>query len=1207
MNADDDHTLGTLRVELNFSADEWAKPWMDGVFALWREHLAADTDKIFKAVSPAGQVWSCETMELDLGVIGPSRFFEEFREKFGAALRAELEVRLHFKPKLDTAGVASTPATIDDHELSTLTYALLHGTAPWAARDSWDVEESLDRLLDRAPSGTLRTLRSLGREEQVRRRLARWLDDPHLARLIRALVPTEADFIVHYAETLQERHRESTLAPERTEPFRDAVWELILAHALGGRGSQFNEKAFLRDQIAGLAARFRRSFTELLEDLARVLRDGLAQGSTARDGSLRTLIEELANEERGNRLMGLLDLDSEENSLPAATSSELPAYLRVSEAEDLEVLKHGLEHGSWPNTTRGKHLAGVHRLIPWIQAMIVSTPADTLRTHLIAWAKEGRMIRALPSYFDEELLGAILIAAAPEGAAPSLAWIERALLHHEQSSIAHGVSTANVRAALWEELLGAFLLEERSALAYREFVEEMSQRLARRFSLSAASVADFLGAALEKPSELAILKQVLETGLWPPGTKVGEVSFSRLPPSWIQTVLTSRRDSIHPHLTAWAREGKIIRGLTTFFDDSVISAVVMCVSPDQGSDALIVTKRVLDHAVHLPIETGVSTRAFRSALWEAVLEFFLTRPGSQARVGLFWRHLGQRLAQRFALEFMTVIHFLHRACAEIPASPLVVALATLAEEAARTPVNEESAEFPELMETASTADPPSTEAKERLDETRSMPLTPLQAFWRVLTDEEASFPAESVQGFSSVWANGAELDPAAYRALVERARLTPHRLERVRSILGANGCAAIFFGRDRKASERWANWIQADGSQIPGGVNAWCDALWKGHSFSPDAVAYVLRTGGEPWLSAAIFADHPGAAREWLSWLIWLRRSALAPQIEADRPTFAVRLWQALVDLRSLSRGRLELGLGIAAVLARCLQRLGVRLVPSSQAGSLGRTEAHRVWRDILLPLKAALSSENSTLSRVLARSVERSLEASGTSVPYVSGLERQDRPEPAQRPSETRDAAIAEKSEDIPKSHHSLLVNENKKPATLSLPASTQEEAEPLFVSNAGLVLLAPFFSVLFARTGLTDRNGFRGLEAAHRAVHLTQYLLSEGKRTRDYHLALNKVLCGLDPAEPLVSTVDLTPEERAVSGELLSTALARWNGLGQVSVDGFKNSFLWRAGRLMRKEDRWELVVERRGWDVLLQSLPWSFALLKSSWMPLPLHTTW
>ncbi|MEM9824393.1 MAG: contractile injection system tape measure protein, partial [Bacteroidota bacterium] len=59
--------------------------------------------------------------------------------------------------------------------------------------------------------------------------------------------------------------------------------------------------------------------------------------------------------------------------------------------------------------------------------------------------------------------------------------------------------------------------------------------------------------------------------------------------------------------------------------------------------------------------------------------------------------------------------------------------------------------------------------------------------------------------------------------------------------------------------------------------------------------------------------------------------------------------------------------------------------------------------------------------------------------------------------------------------------------------------------------------------------------------------------------------------------------------------------------SISGFQQTFLDRKGKVYWKEDKIELMVERKGVDVLLEKLPWSLSSFKLSWMEQAIFVEW
>jgi hypothetical protein len=172
-------------------------------------------------------------------------------------------------------------------------------------------------------------------------------------------------------------------------------------------------------------------------------------------------------------------------------------------------------------------------------------------------------------------------------------------------------------------------------------------------------------------------------------------------------------------------------------------------------------------------------------------------------------------------------------------------------------------------------------------------------------------------------------------------------------------------------------------------------------------------------------------------------------------------------------------------------------------------------------------------------------------------------------------------------------------------LPA--EEWREETLIANAGMVITAPFLPRLFSLLELTTERGFRNEATAARAVHLLQHMVNESSDSPEFLLPLNKLLCGVAPSRPIVRAIEVTGQEQEAITNMLQALIAHWRVIGKTSVQGLRESFLQREGRLRFGGDRWLLEVEKIGIDVLLEQIPWSFSMIKYSWMPWPLHVEW
>lgn len=191
---------------------------------------------------------------------------------------------------------------------------------------------------------------------------------------------------------------------------------------------------------------------------------------------------------------------------------------------------------------------------------------------------------------------------------------------------------------------------------------------------------------------------------------------------------------------------------------------------------------------------------------------------------------------------------------------------------------------------------------------------------------------------------------------------------------------------------------------------------------------------------------------------------------------------------------------------------------------------------------------------------------------------------------------------------------------APLPPPSADPSEPEPttaepdhaIYIGNAGLVLAAPYLPVLFDRLGLlsqTDDGKTRivGLEAQSRAVHLLQYLVDGALDRPEPMLPLNKLLCGLPTAQPVLSEIVASDQDREICEGLLRAMIGNWPIIGNSSIAALRETFLQREGRLLHSDAHWSLQVQRRSLDVLVDQLPWSFATIFHRWMAQPIHVTW
>ncbi|MDC0713302.1 contractile injection system tape measure protein [Stigmatella sp. ncwal1] len=204
--------------------------------------------------------------------------------------------------------------------------------------------------------------------------------------------------------------------------------------------------------------------------------------------------------------------------------------------------------------------------------------------------------------------------------------------------------------------------------------------------------------------------------------------------------------------------------------------------------------------------------------------------------------------------------------------------------------------------------------------------------------------------------------------------------------------------------------------------------------------------------------------------------------------------------------------------------------------------------------------------------------------------------PPPRESPKPSRPPAPAVPPKPPPKS--SSRRPDTPEPPPVGLSFSTR---------TAGLVLLWPLLSRYFERLKLVENNAFRDTASQERATGLLQFLATGLVSFQETELTLGKLLCGLEADWPVPLSLEVDSETRALSEGLLSFVLQSWKALQNTSIPGLRGSFLCREGRLTSGDGKWNLEVEPKTLDILLDSWPWPLSLVKLPWMPQPLFIRW
>lgn len=172
------------------------------------------------------------------------------------------------------------------------------------------------------------------------------------------------------------------------------------------------------------------------------------------------------------------------------------------------------------------------------------------------------------------------------------------------------------------------------------------------------------------------------------------------------------------------------------------------------------------------------------------------------------------------------------------------------------------------------------------------------------------------------------------------------------------------------------------------------------------------------------------------------------------------------------------------------------------------------------------------------------------------------------------------------------------------------ETDIEYLSISNAGLALLTPWFPRLFDMLGLMneEKKDLKDMDARIRGIFIIQRLVTyEDKEYEEHELAFNRILTGCPFSVPLPKNIELTEQETETIESMLNGVKSNWQKIKNTSIQGFREAFIRRDGKLEQQEDKWSLTVESRAYDMLLDSLPWSYRLIRFPWLKKHIHVSW
>ena len=1229
------HIIRRYSFDIKFDARPRAFALQDRVSALFRQSISAGMDNLLQQLIPADMMASIDGLVLDIGIIPFKDLEAEMPARILAALQQVLSDLLHHN-HTGAQHHISGDITIrkgEDRRFELMEFFLLQGVMPWwaTAAERMQPGDIIHQLAKASPGRLAEFIRGIGRSSQVRERIVGQFSTAVLQAIVQVLEPAEALFIIAGSREILLLQQQQQLLHTETSELEKAVWLFMLTYLIMERGSNFNRKEFVRNNLLQLARHFNLSYDTILELFYEAL---LRYKPILPDSGLGSYIKDLYAELTTTHLR-------------KRGFSQDPLQNRIMEdaGAQINILRYYLLYGGIPWWAPGITPAALHLMLKntgRLAAVPLKQMLQTVLPHKAAAGRWNDLVQAHSNGIQEDVyLDAIKTWADNAiGTSPFMAdtAVKRLLL---RDVILHLLTYGSI--SWWGKAYAHFSLNS------------LLEQLADRHPEQALTILEYAGTLPE-----AMLRLVT-------GVKAA-VFFRLLQYNGMATAAEEVYDNVYTLLLALQQ----LTAVTTLpLEQFILQALWQALAAGRYRR---IDKAVLLQRLLTPAWSAAPVAAPR------MLRFLL-----QQLLPVINHLSGNTVLANDLQEWETTVPALRanrpRAAAmQLPAAvtelPGTVAswlqqfllTGLLPAAAGNTDATyaavllqwlyENHPAYIKRLQGNIVLSPQIFQLLETLLLQLEPDAAPVQALLQPWLDKAIAADPVAAGSDSRFYRPS-----VAFRSLLQRLRRytaitaddkQQELLEEARQLL------TVFLTRHRLPDKLGALSLSSANEIIKAAVVL----LFK----TAPAVLHQLFNSYRQQLAArlqvySLFSFHAGVPDSQIrqsldsyavqdSLLLLQETAGSAPQRSITNLNEAVRFYkQRSRQERKLFYSKILQHPALIAQLAQHLDDEAFldimqdtpvgwtanvtdalrELLPMLEAllpGSQERIQLQQAFRRFHLLLLGAHIHVYDARSYA-ARFFDFLANVAPAIVILLTGeLAKSARQKQAISYTHIRNIVPAlqrEAARHVTEKQHKLLLRESlyEKDLLQTGGAAVADKApgeEPdswsrlkkqpldtIYTGNAGLIILHPFIPYGFQRVGLVNGEGFVNREAQHRAVHLLQYMVNGKEAHAEHELALNKILCALPLEEPVPAEMPLTGEEKQLCGELLKVVIQRWEKMNNSSVEGFQAAFLQREGALWEKDGDWWLRVEARGYDMILQTLPWGIGMIKTPWMEQTIYTEW
>ena len=1232
-------SIQQLSFNIGFYSKEKGHELQNKVSRLYHQQLHSLLKNFFYKTVPENVLIRKDSLLLDLGSLS----YDELERELPKRLEKALEEQ--FLPFLlkeengsqDNKGFERVPAEAGYEYL--LEFFLVTGALPWqASMQSHLTWQAFLQALYQQDRNTLSSLLyKLGRRQPVRIRLAFQSNAEDMQKIITAIEPVEAPFILSYKNKIGTIQQEKQLVRSDASGFSQAVSYFILTYLLEEKESLFSKKAFIKSVLHQMAAHYNISFTALLQVLYEAL--PLEKREEHASNSLFALVQALFKE-------SLISNTTTPGSLPLPSASD-----------PLAVLEFFLVTGQLPQQ------AGAKRTFTWQAVLheLYEHNRDHLNILLRRLGRRYDIRKRLAYQLTEDDLQKVFEVIEPVEVVSILAYKKNIVAVQQEKQLVIAAATDFIRAVSFFIL--TYLLEEKESIFSKKmFIKSVLRQMADHYN---TFYPDLLVVLYEAVPAVEI-------------TRSQQASFFQMiqeiyredQPARVMApyTFTTNKAGAHPEKGAAAFSTSIPDILYYFLQYGAMPFRAKEQS-DQSPESLL--QQLYAHSVEdtlrLLKRAGMQERSKQRFLWQfsesLLYKVFSHLPGWNKVAAIFeltiqlietvpaFGRIAQQVLKYALLDavwssyieqgynafnedyFYTLTLEQLSAITKIRKDEIIYHFREAISREKNDPANAGSYQALMRLEQAvnlfSSGNTVITVAPARII-AGSIQYGNLDLLVRQYAGTTIAQPGENrmqqvinILEYYLTWnrfpdslhtGNRQELDNHLSAMLL---LLYHENREALKRILDSNKHAAaarmhlhhmfaaskggdykqvslLLDEYEEKDTLQYIKEMTGDSSiHTEGGLKKALDYLLeKAKSGLGERITLILQSASLTSYIARHYDDKT------IQWLIE-NRPGSDKNVSLQAAAIRNLLTGCITDAGEKNRLRLLLNEATLLHISGTHQLKDIKAYVSALFRFLSHSASVELLRVLPGMVKAGIdwSAADKELIQLIQRELEQHLQQRERGEALKKKLEAAER----KKQEETTRALQQQLQQKLQKQ------KEQEEQATGKKPTPLLHKTEKLYITNAGLVLLHPFLSTYFTRLNLMEKGQFINREAQARAVHLLQYLAYNTTEHPEHELVLNKILCNYPLHEALPLEITLDPHEADLSAELLQVVIQRSGKLSNSTVDGFRVSFLHREGVLTETEEAWTLRVEQRGYDMMLQMLPWAFGMIKFSWMDKPVYVEW